>query len=128
MKQISAVLEPRSGYEAYVALFDNPVDSSVHVKALQDPMIPKLDVALRMEVYLSPQESKRIIARRKYVVSYSDPQKLKEVSEESRNWFKPHTLKGPVLVCQIFTSEDGDHQTLYFSADSTHLFVEDIAD
>ena len=127
VQKVSKLLTPRSGYEAYTALFGEPIDSSVHVLSLQDQLVPRIDVAIRMEVTCSAQEFKRIIQQNQYHSITFDKTAM-QAFDSAPAWFVPTKLKGKVTLFSTTASVDGDVQHLYVSEDSTHLFIEDIAD
>jgi hypothetical protein len=127
VQKVTHLLTPRSGYMAYTALFGEPIDSSVKVLSLQDQYVPRLDVAIRMEVVASSKEFRRIILQQDYTKSAYNAASQPRASD-AQPWFMPERLKGQVFVYSSQPSADGDVQHIYASEDSTHFFVEDIAD
>ena len=127
VQKVTKLLAPRTGYEAYVALFGEPVDGSVKVLSLQDQYVPRLDVAIRMEVVCSSREFRRIILQKDYTQHTYD-KNVERKSDEALPWFLPEKLAGRVTNYSTKPSSDGSVQYIYASEDSTHFFLEDIAD
>ncbi len=124
--------KPRTGRDAYVALFGEPVDSCLQVLNLKDQLVPKLDCCIWMEMKTCSSELKRVLAQKNYqtkIIAVIAESKYASNINEAPAWWNPVGLSKVVAECFHESMEEpGAYQIWYFAKDSSHAFYYDVAD
>jgi hypothetical protein len=131
-KEMNEHLKPRTGREAYVALFGEPVDSCLKVLNLKDQIVPRLDCCIWLEFETCPSELKRVLAQKTYAtksITSFDQSKYASNQSQAPAWWKPDVLGRNFTEC-LHENETapGAYQVLFFAKDSSHAFYCDLAD
>lgn len=120
---------PKSPMEIYAILFEKPLDSCVNIVNLKDQVIPKVDCCIWMEVKICPAELNRIVHSKNYVKSdftQFDSSIFLQPFYDRPKWWTPQLLSGGLTKLNIVFNQD-NQQSIFFGADSTHVFICDQA-
>lgn len=120
---------PKKAEEVYALLFKKPADGCLSIINFKDQVIPQLDCCIWMEVKLCPAELVRIINAKKYQStkwSRTDSIAILSFFPGRPAWWSPQVL-GDSLTKMNFKFDKDNEQTLFFSKDSSHLFLCDQA-
>ena len=115
--------------EIYTILFKKPLDSCITVINLKDQVIPKVDCCIWMEVRLCPAELNRIANLKKYaksVYSKSDSLNFLQTFGDRPKWWSPQNLSDSLTKLNIKFNQE-DQQSIFFGADSSHVYICDQA-
>jgi hypothetical protein len=115
--------------EVYALLFKKSVDNSLKIINFKDQVIPKIDCCIWMEVKLSPTELGRVIHLKKYKeakLTKSDSLDFLASFGDRPKWWTPQILGDSVFKLNIKFDQDNE-QTLFFSNDSSHIYLCDQA-
>jgi hypothetical protein len=129
---ISRLIEnssPKKAEEVYALLFKKSVDSSLEIINFKDQVIPKIDCCIWMEVKLSPTELGRVIHLKKYKeakLNKSDSLNFLSPFGDRPKWWTPQILGDSIYKLNIKFDQDNE-QTLFFSNDSSHIYLCDQA-
>ena len=120
---------PKKSEDVYELLFKKPADRCVTVVNFKDQVIPKIDCCIWMELKLCPIELKRVLALRKYQrinLKRSDSSSFLNSFRDRPAWWTPQTL-GDNVVEYTFRFNQDNQQIIFFSEDSSHVFLCDEA-
>lgn len=120
---------PKLPSEIYTVLFKKPLDSCVTIINLKDQIIPKIDCCIWMEVRLCPAELNRIIALKNYkqsVYNRLDSSAFLQRFEDKPVWWLPQNIGDSLTELNIVFSAT-NQQSIFFGADSSHVFICDKA-
>ena len=119
---------PKSPSDVYQVLFNEPVDSCVKIVNIKD-QVPHVNCCIWMEVKTCPKELNRIIASKAYQINLFDQKdaglNLNSFNEKP-DWWTPQTLGNTIIECKYIQNQDHS-QTLFFTKDSTRVFICDKA-
>ena len=120
---------PKSPTEIYTLLFKKPLDSCITIVNLKDQVIPWVDCCIWMEVKLCPAELNRIANLKKYarfVYSKSDSLNFLQTFDDRPKWWSPQNLSDSLTKLNIKFNK-GNQQSIFFGADSSHVYICDQA-
>lgn len=120
---------PKSPAEIYTLLFKKAPDSCIYIVNLKDQVIPKMDCCIWMEVELCPSELNRIARLKKYATSeYSKSDSLifLQTFGDRPAWWLPQHLGDSITRITVIFNEM-NQQSIFFGADSSHVFICDQA-
>ena len=124
--------KPRTGIEAYTALFGKPVEDCVAIENFRDQTVPRLDCCIWLEFKTCPKELSRIILTDSFIMSKHlslDTNSYVPDYSPKPYWWKPNTLSDTVVVMRKFDFENPNRdKILIFSNDSSNVFYCDMAD
>ncbi|MBL0355868.1 MAG: hypothetical protein IPP72_02820 [Chitinophagaceae bacterium] len=120
---------PKQPMEVYGLLFKKPMDGCVKFIHFKDQLIPKIDCCIWMELTLCPAELNRITRRKKYIeTTFTKADSLIFLKPFSARpeWWNPQMFDDGIVQLHL-QFNPGNEQTLFFSKDSSHIFICDQA-
>jgi len=129
---ISRLIEnssPKKAENVYALLFKKSIDSSLEIINFKDQVIPKIDCCIWIELKISSLELSRIIHLKKYKqykLNNSDSLVFLSVFGDRPKWWTPQILGDSIFKISFKFDQDNE-QTLFFSTDSSHVYLCDQA-
>jgi hypothetical protein len=120
---------PKQPFEIYTLLFGKQTDSCLTIVHLKDQVVPQVDCCIWMEVKVCPTELMRLAGLKKYTKSlYSNSDSLifLQTFDERPKWWSPQNLGDSITMLHIEFNRE-NQQSIFFTSDSSHLFICDQA-
>lgn len=119
----------RSADEVYSILFRTTRDSCVRVVNFKNQVIPKIDCCVWMELNTCGRELSQLLQSKNYehsIVQVVEVDRILQSFPDRPEWWNLK-MKGDTVLRSFVKFNSTNQQTLFYSSDSTHIFICDQA-